>query len=196
MITRALGPEPNVQVDILEEPAHAGDLFLLCSDGLTSMVREPDLVPLLLGEDRSLEDIGRGLIAAANAAGGRDNITVVLFRLEEVDAPVGSAPDTPTEADEIPNDGETNEYDDLQRRGGRRAAPGRQPAHGPHARRRTPSAAGPATTRRPSTGPPGTVALSAVRPARSRSRRSERNHAPPAPKRRRKGAAGSSRPAS
>ena len=60
VITRALGPEPNVQVDIIEEPAHAGDLFMLCSDGLTSMVREPELVPLLVGDDRPLDDIGRG----------------------------------------------------------------------------------------------------------------------------------------
>ena len=134
VITRALGPEPNVQVDILEEPAHAGDLFMLCSDGLTSMVREPDLVPLLVGEDRPLADIGRGLIAAANANGGRDNITVVLFRLEEVDAPVGSSLDTPTAGVRDPQRRGDERVRDLQRRGGRRTAPGRQPAHGPHAR--------------------------------------------------------------
>ena len=55
-------------------------MFLLCSDGLTSMVREPELLPILPGAARSLERIGRELINAANAAGGRDNITVVLFR--------------------------------------------------------------------------------------------------------------------
>ena len=92
VITRALGPEPNVQVDVIEEPAQAGDLFLVCSDGLTSMVREPKLKPLLVGNDRPLDELGRALIAAANDAGGRDNITVILFRLEEVDAPVGSSP--------------------------------------------------------------------------------------------------------
>jgi protein phosphatase len=86
VITRALGPEPNVQVDVDVFPAKAGDVFLLCSDGLTSMVAEPKLKPILEGAG-SLADAGRALIAAANEAGGRDNITVILFRLEEVGAP-------------------------------------------------------------------------------------------------------------
>jgi protein phosphatase len=85
VITRALGPEPNVEVDVEAFPARAGDVFLLCSDGLTSMVHEAQLKPLLADRERPLEQIGRELIAAANEAGGRDNITVILFRLEEVD---------------------------------------------------------------------------------------------------------------
>jgi protein phosphatase len=85
VITRALGPEASVQVDVEAFPARAGDVFLLCSDGLTSMVHEPQLKPLLADRGRSLEQIGRMLIAAANEAGGRDNITVILFRVEEVD---------------------------------------------------------------------------------------------------------------
>ena len=187
MITRALGPEPNVQVDILEEPAHAGDLFMLCSDGLTSMVREPDLVPLLVGEDRSLDDIGRGLIAAANATGGRDNITVVLFRLEEIDAPAGSRWTRPPRRTRSPTTGHER-VRDLQRRGRRRAAPGRQPAHGPHARDGRRPRPGQRRRGRPSTGPPGTVALSAVRPrAQPIDEDEERNHAPPRRQRRRKG---------
>ena len=66
---------------------------MVCSDGLTSMVREPKLKPLLLQDDVPLDELGRELIAAANAAGGRDNITVILFTLEEVDArgPAASA---------------------------------------------------------------------------------------------------------
>ena len=55
VITRALGPEANVQVDIISEPAQAGDLFLVCSDGLTSMVREPNLKPLLIGNSKPLD---------------------------------------------------------------------------------------------------------------------------------------------
>ena len=86
VITRALGPEASVQVDIDIFPAKAGDLFLLCSDGLTSMVHEPKLRPLF-EEANSLEELGKRLIDAANAAGGRDNITVILFRLEEVEGP-------------------------------------------------------------------------------------------------------------
>ena len=101
VITRALGPEANVQVDIDIFPAKAGDLFLLCSDGLTSMVHEPKLRPLFEESD-SLETLGKRLIDAANAAGGRDNITVILFRLEEVEAQGGAAaprrPRSPTRA--------------------------------------------------------------------------------------------------
>ena len=55
MITRALGPEPDVEVDVDAFPARAGDVFLLCSDGLTSMVHEPKLKPLLEDPGRSLE---------------------------------------------------------------------------------------------------------------------------------------------
>jgi serine/threonine protein phosphatase PrpC len=83
VITRALGPEPDVAVDTETYPAKDGDLFLLCSDGLTSMVPEARLAPILTGAD-SLADAGRRLITAANDAGGRDNITVLLFRLEEI----------------------------------------------------------------------------------------------------------------
>jgi protein phosphatase len=84
VITRALGPEPTVEVDVEAFPARDGDVFLLCSDGLTSMVHDPKLKPLLTDGERTLEQTGRALIAAANEAGGRDNITVVLFRLEDV----------------------------------------------------------------------------------------------------------------
>jgi protein phosphatase len=83
VITRALGVEGDVQVDTERIAARSGDLFLLCSDGLTSMVREAQLAPVL-ERAGTLEQAGRSLIDAANAAGGRDNITVVLFRLDEV----------------------------------------------------------------------------------------------------------------
>jgi protein phosphatase len=93
VITRALGPEPSVQVDVEEYDARGGDLFLVCSDGLTSMVHEDGLRPLLVSSDqRSLDELGTELIAAANKAGGRDNITVILFRLEEVPAAGSAAP--------------------------------------------------------------------------------------------------------
>jgi protein phosphatase len=88
VITRSVGPEPSVEVDVETFPARAGDLFLLCSDGLTSMVPEARLAPIITGA-HSLADAGRELIAAANDAGGRDNITVVLFRLEDVSGPAG-----------------------------------------------------------------------------------------------------------
>src|SRR3954469_6365432 len=68
VITRALGPEPSVQVDVDVFPARAEDVFLLCSDGPPAMVQEPKLKPILQGSD-SLEQVGRALITAANQAG-------------------------------------------------------------------------------------------------------------------------------
>jgi protein phosphatase len=96
IITRALGPEPSVTVDTHSWRGAAGDVYLLCSDGLTSMVPEVQVAALLRGA-ASLRDAGRALVDAANGAGGRDNITVVLFRLEEV-AEADPVADQPTTA--------------------------------------------------------------------------------------------------
>jgi PPM family protein phosphatase len=85
VITRALGPEGTVEVDTRSFRARAGDIYLLCSDGLTTMLAEEPIRDLLLANPR-LRDAGEALIAAANEAGGRDNITVVLIRLEDVRA--------------------------------------------------------------------------------------------------------------
>ncbi len=83
IITRALGPEAGVEADSRTWPARDGDLYLICSDGLTSMVPETEVAEIVRGRGR-LADAGRALIEAANDAGGRDNITVVLFRLRDV----------------------------------------------------------------------------------------------------------------
>ena len=83
VITRALGPEPSVEVDTRSYSARPGDVYLLCSDGLTTMLAEERVAELLRSHPR-LSDAGEALIAAANEAGGRDNITVVLLRLEEL----------------------------------------------------------------------------------------------------------------
>jgi PPM family protein phosphatase len=85
IITRALGPEETVEVDTRSFRARAGDVYLLCSDGLTSMVPEARLAEILRA-NRRLHDAGEALIAEANRAGGRDNITVILLRVEEVGA--------------------------------------------------------------------------------------------------------------
>jgi serine/threonine protein phosphatase PrpC len=83
VITRALGPEGTVEVDTRSFQARPGDVYLLCSDGLTTMLSE-ELIAQILLEHPRLHDAGEALIAAANEAGGRDNITVLLLRLEEV----------------------------------------------------------------------------------------------------------------
>jgi protein phosphatase len=82
VITRALGTDREVDVDTFVVPVEAGDLFLLCSDGLTTMI-EDDEIRDVLSATRDLEQAGKGLVKAANKAGGEDNITVVLFRLAE-----------------------------------------------------------------------------------------------------------------
>ncbi len=82
VITRALGPEAIVEVDVRTFRARPGDVYLVCSDGLTTMLAEDDLLGVLVSNP-VLRDAGEQLIAAANAAGGKDNITVVLLRVEE-----------------------------------------------------------------------------------------------------------------
>src|SRR3954468_24711337 len=83
IITRALGPEGEVAVDHHTWPVRHGDVFLVCSDGLTGMVSDAD-VARILRDAETLTTAAQRLITAANDAGGRDNITVLLFRVEEV----------------------------------------------------------------------------------------------------------------
>jgi len=85
IITRALGPEPDVNVDTMTFPARDGDVFLLCSDGLTTMVPDDEIRKILVSS-RSLRNAVSRLVEAANRGGGRDNITAVAFRLADADA--------------------------------------------------------------------------------------------------------------
>ena len=80
IITRALGPEPDVEVDTYTVAGRDGDLFLICSDGLTSMISDGEVASILRSSG-SLDDTAEALVRAANQSGGKDNITVVLFRL-------------------------------------------------------------------------------------------------------------------
>ena len=82
IITRALGPEPDVNVDTMTFTGKPGDVFMLCSDGLTTMVPDEEIAKIL-GEAKSLRPAVNQLVDAANRNGGRDNITAVAFRLEE-----------------------------------------------------------------------------------------------------------------
>jgi serine/threonine protein phosphatase PrpC len=98
VITRALGPEGQVSIDHFSCPARGGDVFLLCSDGLTSMV-EHETVERIVRGAKSLKDAAQRLIREANERGGRDNITVVLFRLEDVGDAAGEEQPTQAGAD-------------------------------------------------------------------------------------------------
>ena len=82
IITRALGPEPVVEVDTMTYQSRAGDVIMICSDGLTTMVSEARVAEIL-AESPGLDASVARMIDEANANGGRDNITVVAFRLEE-----------------------------------------------------------------------------------------------------------------
>jgi serine/threonine protein phosphatase PrpC len=95
IITRALGPEPDVEVDLQTVPAAPGDVFLLCSDGLTTMVSEDRIAAVLSAAD-SMRDAVRALVDEANGAGGRDNITALTFRIGDAAAPLGEAPEEAT----------------------------------------------------------------------------------------------------
>jgi len=79
LVTRAVGVEEAVDAEIHEHAIEAGDLFLLCSDGLSDMLPDEQIGELLQAND-SLAEAGALLVRGANAAGGRDNIAVILVR--------------------------------------------------------------------------------------------------------------------
>ncbi|MGH2960602.1 MAG: Stp1/IreP family PP2C-type Ser/Thr phosphatase, partial [Solirubrobacterales bacterium] len=95
IITRALGPEPEVEVDTLTVQARPGDVFVLCSDGLTTMVPE-ERIGAVLGRSSGLDSAVARLVKEANEGGGRDNITVVAFSVDDVAAPAPAEEEPPT----------------------------------------------------------------------------------------------------
>ncbi len=82
VIVRALGMKESVQVDIVTEKPHANDVYLLCSDGLTGMVKD-DQIQHILSSERDLDRAVERLITAANEEGGVDNISCILARVED-----------------------------------------------------------------------------------------------------------------
>ena len=84
IITRALGTDPSPTPDLYPGALKSGDVFLLATDGLTDMLTEAEIARLL-GTGGSLEHTADALVARANRAGGVDNVTVLLVRVEEVD---------------------------------------------------------------------------------------------------------------
>jgi serine/threonine protein phosphatase PrpC len=89
VITRALGIREEVLVDILTDETREGDVYLLCSDGLSGMLTDPELLDIIT-KTPSLDECCRELVQRANLAGGVDNITAVLARIE-ADKPKGTS---------------------------------------------------------------------------------------------------------
>jgi serine/threonine protein phosphatase PrpC len=81
IVSRAVGVESDVAVDVMTLRAAPGDVYLLCSDGLTNMLSDDQIRHMVVTSD-TLDRAARALVARANANGGRDNVTCVLFRLE------------------------------------------------------------------------------------------------------------------
>jgi serine/threonine protein phosphatase PrpC len=81
VITRALGTDPDVDVDTFSVRAENGDLFLLCSDGLTDMVSEESILDVVERHRHDIDGALRALVKEANRGGGQDNITVVAFEI-------------------------------------------------------------------------------------------------------------------
>jgi PPM family protein phosphatase len=86
VITRALGIGPSVDLDVKEVEVRVGDCFLLCSDGLHGLVNDTEMGKIVL-DSHTLTEACQALIRRANANGGKDNITSVLIRIEDEDAP-------------------------------------------------------------------------------------------------------------
>jgi PPM family protein phosphatase len=82
VITRALGTDPEVDVDTVVLDARPGDMFLLCSDGLTTMLGDDEILNVVR-ETESLDQAVKALVKSANRRGGEDNVTVILFTVEE-----------------------------------------------------------------------------------------------------------------
>jgi serine/threonine protein phosphatase PrpC len=106
VITRALGTEPDVDVDTFTVEAEPEDIYLLCSDGLTDMVSQRDILAAVEAST-DLDDAARALVNAANAGGGEDNITVVLFQIDGHGDTAGEAAQLPAAAPAPDDDEDT-----------------------------------------------------------------------------------------
>ncbi|MEX0851126.1 MAG: Stp1/IreP family PP2C-type Ser/Thr phosphatase [Gaiellaceae bacterium] len=115
-ITRALGTEPTVEVDGFTIDAEPGDLFLICSDGLSIMLSDEDVAAAIKSAGGDPADAGDALVAAANARGGEDNVTVVLFEMlgdDEAEAAQPTPEATSAHEDELEEPDELDELDET-----------------------------------------------------------------------------------
>jgi PPM family protein phosphatase len=109
VITRALGTDPDVDADTFAVEAREDDLFLLCSDGLTTMVDDQDILRTVERHRGDLEQAARELVASANRGGGEDNVTIVFFEIVSGDE-VESTAEFPAA---VPEPAETDEDEDT-----------------------------------------------------------------------------------
>ena len=113
VITRALGTEPDVDVDTFTVEAEAEDIYLLCSDGLTDMI-SPQEILAAVEANNDLDEAARALLSAANAGGGEDNITVVLFEIDGRGADnLGETAQLPAAAPALADDGDEDTLSPL-----------------------------------------------------------------------------------
>jgi protein phosphatase len=101
VITRALGTDPDVDPDTFSIQAKTGDVFMICSDGLSSMVNDEVILRTVEKHRDNLQAAAKALVRAANKGGGEDNITVILFEIgESVGEPLEETARYPTLADD------------------------------------------------------------------------------------------------
>lgn len=94
VITRALGMQDTVQVDLLPESPQHGDRYVLCTDGLTGMLSDAEIRDIVVEQGENLEAAVKSLVLHANEKGGEDNITVVLVKVEGSDVSRGTSSKT------------------------------------------------------------------------------------------------------
>jgi protein phosphatase len=83
VITKAVGARDSIDLEVIEQTLQAGDVALLCSDGLHGMVNDDEIARILVSGSGSLEEVTASLVDAANEAGGRDNVSAVLLRYSD-----------------------------------------------------------------------------------------------------------------
>jgi len=120
VITRALGMQDNVEVDLQSDDVQTGDVYVLCSDGLTGMLKDRHICNAAM-QYQDLEQLCRHLVTMANEYGGEDNITVVAVRIEdEQDGDAsrsGESPIEPARIEDLADDGDAGEFSEVTQPG-------------------------------------------------------------------------------
>jgi PPM family protein phosphatase len=106
VITRAVGTDPDIDVDRLTFETQPGDVYLICSDGLSDMLAERQIRDVFAQHPNDLQGTATALVSAANRVGGDDNITVVVFEIgdDEPSSAETQAMDVPTKENALPDD--------------------------------------------------------------------------------------------